>query len=1082
MEETIYQSVIRQASFGYAYNEIVTDREGNPVDFLFLDVNIIFEELSGRKSSELLGKRASEVFSEGEIQFVKRIALYGKAAKKGSTESTEFYSGVLNRWYSVRVQSHKKGFFIILFEDITNLKQLQHELAKSDTLFLENKRLSEMSKALEESELSYRSIFDHATEAIYILNENLVFIDVNYSATRMYNYSREEMVGHTPEKLSAPGRNDLEKTNELIQKAFKGETQRFEWWGMRKNGEIFPKEVILNKGSYFGKDVVFAMARDITDRFRVIEALKESEDKYRSLSDQLPVGVYRTSADGRLEYANPALVNMLNYNSADDLLQLKNASQLYENPSERDSQLEASRRAFGVIQSEFQLKKKTGELIWVKDNSRLVFDRYGNPVYFDGILEDITDNKRAENALKESEANLKAIIENTLENIWSIDKNYRIKYVNEVFAGAFKSSFGVHLEKGTNIIDALPDNLKEMWKERYGRAFNNEHFVFEDEVILDNGSIYIEVAMNPIVIDGSVVGASLYGKDVTSKRLAEIQLKYLSDLQKLLIDISSGYINLPISEIEPAISLSLKKIGEFVGADRAYVFDYNFKNNTTTNTLEWCSDATIPQINVLKDVPLEDYSLWIDIHRKGNLVMVDDVTELPHNSLRKLLESQNVISALTIPLVHEGECTGFVGFDSVKHKHIYTDYEQQLLQVYAQTLANVKERLEKEQKLINAKEKAEESDRLKSAFLANMSHEIRTPMNGILGFLDLLKEPDLSEENKTAYITIVTQSGHRLLDTINDIIEISKIETGDLKVNMTPVNISELMGYYHGFFRQQTDQKGLRYSIFSKLPEEIHSFLTDRVKLESIITNLIKNAIKFTSAGFIEFGCSLENENIIFYIKDSGSGIAANRQNVIFERFVQADISTSRPHEGSGLGLSIVKAYIQMLNGKIWVHSEPGKGSTFTFSIPFYPVIEELKEPVVNNYANAASEYSATILIAEDDFSSYLYLHKLLSGKGITILHTSNGADTLEAVRENPDISLILMDIKMAGMTGLDATRQIRQINKTIPIIAQTAYSLAGDRESIIDAGCNDYISKPINSSKLLSMVDSYIGNRSNQI
>jgi PAS domain S-box-containing protein len=1078
MEETLFESVIRRASFGFAYHEIILDIGGNPVDYLFLDVNRVFEELSGIRSSELLNRKASEVFPDDK-KSVERITLYGRIAENCSSETFEYYSEVLKRWYSVMVQSLKKGFFITLFDDITNLKKLQEELVNSDNLLQENQRLAQMSKALAESELSYRSIFDHATDAIYIHDKEGVFLDVNPSAIRMYGYEKEEMVGYTPEILSAPGRNDLEKTKELLQKAFKGETQRFEWWGIRKNGEVFPKEIILNNGLYFGKKVVIAMARDITDRIRVIGALKESEDKYRTLTDQLPVGVYRTSVDGRLVYSNPALVNMLNYDSADELLQLLNASQLYANPSDRSAQLEESKSASGVIQSEFQLKKKSGDLIWVKDNSRLVFDRYGSPAYFDGILEDITENKRAENALKESEANLKAIIENTLENIWSIDRNYRIQYVNEVFAAAFRNSFGVQLKKGISIVDSLPENLRQLWKERYDRAFNNEHFVFEDKVDIGNSSVFIEVAMNPIVIDGKVVGASFYGKDVTDKRLAEIQLEYLSDLQKLLIDLSSDYINLPINEIETAISLSLKKIGEFVGADRAYVFDYDFQNKTATNTFEWCSDGTEAQIDNFQAISLQDYSDWIVLHKSGGIVKIDDTSKLPDNNLRKLLESQNIISALTIPLVREGECTGFVGFDMVKHKHTYTGYEQQLLQVYAQTLVNVKERLEKEQKLISAKEKAEESDRLKSAFLANMSHEIRTPMNGILGFLDLLKEPDLSEENKTAYIRIVTESGHRLLDTINDIIEISKIEAGELKVNMTPVNISELMGYYHGFFRQQTDQKGLVYTISNRLPEKIHSFKTDRIKLESIITNLIKNAIKFTFTGFVEFGCSLEGDNIVFYIKDTGTGIPADRRNVIFERFVQADISSSRPHEGSGLGLSIVKAYIKLLNGKIWVQSEVGEGSTFTFSIPFYFVNEEKTEHIIITHSHDSHEYKATVLIAEDDYSSYLYLEKLLSVKGIAILHTTNGADTVKVVSENPNISLILMDIKMSGMTGLDATRQIRQINKTIPIIAQTAYALAGDRESAIDAGCNDYISKPLNSSKLLRLIEDYIVNGS---
>ncbi|MCX6302254.1 MAG: PAS domain S-box protein [Bacteroidia bacterium] len=818
----------------------------------------------------------------------------------------------------------------------------------------ENQTFARMNTALVESELSYRSIFENATDAIYVQDKDGVFLDVNPAAIRMYGYKREEMVGFTPEKLGAPGRNDLKKTLEHVRKAFRGEPQRFEWWGRRKNGEIFPKEIVLNKGMYLGRELVFAMARDITERYRVLEALKESEDKYRSLTDQIPVGVYRTSTDGQLIYSNPALVKILNYTSAEELLTL-NVSQLYANPADREMQLKKSRKTSSVTQSEFQLKKKTGELIWVRDNSRLLFDKNGDPLYFDGILEDITE-----------------------------------------------------------------------------------------------------------------------------KKVSEIHLHYLSDIRSLLIDLSTGFINLPIKEIEPAVNQSLIKIGEFVGADRAYVFEYDFIKNTGTNTFEWCRQGTEPQIEKLQAVPLEGFSEWTTTHRKREVVKVDDATELPHDNLRKFLEDQHVLSVLTIPLIQDNECIGFVGFDSVKKKHSYTEYEEQLLKVYAQTLVNVKERLKKEQRLISAKEKAEESDRLKSAFLANMSHEIRTPMNGIIGFLDLLKEPDLSEENKNAYIDIVTQSSHRLLDTINDIIEISRIETGELKVHMSLVNISELMAYYHGFFKQQTDQKGLKYFVTNRLPEEIKFFMTDRNKLESIISNLIKNAIKFTYEGSIEFGCNYESGNLIFFVMDTGIGISYESQNQVFERFVQGDISLSRPQEGSGLGLSIVKAYVGLLKGKIWLQSEPGEGSTFRFSVPYYPSEEEKTESEPHETLPEISAENHTFLIAEDDYASYLYLERLLAGPGITFIHTTNGNDTVRAARDNPDLSLILMDLRMPGLTGLDATKQIREFNKTIPIIAQTAYALMGDRETALQSGCNDYISKPLNHNQLHKIISRYTSQKKN--
>ena len=926
-----------------------------------------------------------------------------------------------------------------------------------------------------ESEKSYRNIFESSIDAIYILNEGCVFIEVNPAAERMYGYEKREIVGFTPAKLSAPGRNDLLLAEELILRALKGEPQRFEWWGLRKNGEEFPKDVVLNKGIYFGKEVVFAMARDISDRYKSLEALRESEDKYRSLTDQIPVGIYRTAIDGRFIYTNPALNKILGYSVAEELYIL-NVCDLYLNPNERNQQVKKSAKLAGVIQSEFQLKKKDGGIIWVKDHSRLVSDKNGAPLYFDGIIEDISDSVNAESAIKESEANLKAIIENSIESIWSIDLDYQIKYVNEVFANSFMQTFGVQLMPGVNILDALPPEIRQLWKERYDRAFNNEHFVFEDKVDTPVGPVYVEVAMNPIVVDSKVVGASFYGKNVTDKKIAELQLQYISELHKLLVELSSAFINLPIKEINYAINDSLVRIGSYIGSDRSYIFDYDFILSTATNTFEWCREGVSPQIMNMQQMPLENLLEWSALHQAGKIVKVDNTVELPDNPLKELLLSQDVVSLLTIPLLSEGKCIGFVGFDWVFNKHIHSQIEQQLLQVYAQTLVNVKERQQKELQLIGAKEKAEESDRLKSAFLANMSHEIRTPMNGIIGFLDLLKEPDLSDENKSVYINIVTQSGRRLLETINDIIEISKIETGEMKIQYSPVNITELMGYYHGFFKQQTDHKGLEYRITNHLPSDVKNFKTDRNKLESIISNLIKNAIKFTNSGIIEFGCALQEGFLLFFVRDTGVGIASDQISRVFDRFVQADMSSSRHHEGSGLGLSITKAYVQMLGGSIIVESEPGKGSLFTVTIPFIKADVLRIENGNMTPVSSNNHLKATILIAEDDQASYLYLEKLLSGKGITFIHTTNGVDTVKFVRENPNISLVLMDIRMPLMSGLEATKQIREFNAKIPIIAQTAYSLSGDREMALSAGCTDYISKPLNRAELLRITAKYTG------
>jgi len=391
-------------------------------------------------------------------------------------------------------------------------------------------------------------------------------------------------------------------------------------------------------------------------------------------------------------------------------------------------------------------------------------------------------------------------------------------------------------------------------------------------------------------------------------------------------------------------------------------------------------------------------------------------------------------------------------------------------------ITDITERKQAEEALLKAKLMAEESDRLKSAFLANMSHEIRTPMNAIVGFLDLLKEPELEGSEKLEYIGIVNKSAQRLLNTINDIIEASKIEAGHVELFPELVNTEEVLQHYHKIFKKQAIEKGITLRLKHHVTGGDAMVETDKNKLDSILGNLLNNAIKFTSEGGIEFGNSLEGRDLLFYVKDTGMGIPAERQKAVFERFVQADLNMTRPYEGSGLGLSIAREYVSMLKGKIWLESKPGKGTTFFFSIP-YQSAERPQEPPEKLLDDMDGfKPGSKILIAEDDDMGYLYFEIILEHKHIELLRTTNGADTVKMVKEQPDISLVLMDIKMPGMNGREATMEIRKFNKNIPIIAQTAHAMAGDREKLIEAGCNDYISKPVDRTKLLKMISQYIG------
>jgi hypothetical protein len=384
-----------------------------------------------------------------------------------------------------------------------------------------------------------------------------------------------------------------------------------------------------------------------------------------------------------------------------------------------------------------------------------------------------------------------------------------------------------------------------------------------------------------------------------------------------------------------------------------------------------------------------------------------------------------------------------------------------------------------ESELIKAKEHAQESDRLKSAFLANMSHEIRTPMNGILGFAELLKEPELSGEQQQEYIAIIEKSGARMLNIINNIVDISKIESGLMEFNCKELNINEQMEYVYTFFKPEIEVKRLQFLLKKILSAKDAIISSDREKIYAILTNLVKNAVKYTNEGTIIFGCDKKGDNLEFFVKDTGIGIPINRQEAIFECFIQADITDKNALQGAGLGLTISKAYVELLGGRMWLESEEGKGTTFYFTIPYMSESEDkivTKNTISMGTINQINpEISGLkILIAEDDGDSAILISKVVGKFCKEVLFAQTGEEVVEVCRNHHDIDLVLMDIKMPVFDGYEATRQIRQFNKNVVIIAQTAYALIGDSEKAISSGCNDYISKPIKRDQLLKLLQRY--------
>lgn len=380
--------------------------------------------------------------------------------------------------------------------------------------------------------------------------------------------------------------------------------------------------------------------------------------------------------------------------------------------------------------------------------------------------------------------------------------------------------------------------------------------------------------------------------------------------------------------------------------------------------------------------------------------------------------------------------------------------------------------------LLRAKEKAEESDRLKTAFLQNMSHEIRTPLNAICGFADMLGEDDLTQEKRKHFTGIIQNSSKQLLSIVTDVLTISSIETKQEKVNIRKVNVNNIILELLAKFERQS--VAFSYPIYVKqhLSDHESEIYTDAAKLVRILNNLLTNAIKFTNAGFIEFGYTLENPKpdsndqpmLRFFVKDTGIGIDPTLQEKIFERFRQADLSITKKYGGTGLGLSISKGLVALLGGQIWVESQPGEGSVFYFTIPYVPVH---KMPI-GSVSVSKNKDVRTILVAEDEEYNYLLIEQLLIDKNLNLIHAKNGREVVQICRENRKIDLVLMDIKMPLMDGHEAAKQIKAFHQGLPIIAQSAYALEHEIDLYRDV-FDDYITKPIKKEELYMKLSAYV-------
>ncbi len=630
--------------------------------------------------------------------------------------------------------------------------------------------------------------------------------------------------------------------------------------------------------------------------------------------------------------------------------------------------------------------------------------------------------------------------------------NYKFLDVNP----AFERLTGLKRDEivGKTVLEVMP-NTEKSWIENYGRvAITGEPMLFEDySVELD---MHFEVrAFQP-------------NKNQFACIVTDISFRKKSEkINKVQYAIATAMVtNRSIHDLYATVR---KELSELMDTTNFIIAIYNQETEMLSAPYEIDeTEISIPEWSANKSL-----TGLVVKGRKSLLLQKHDISKLAEEEKINLIGSR-AECWLGVPMLIDDTVFGAIVIQSYNNPFAYSYDSVNVVEMIAHELSIFIDRKNTENQLILAKERAEESDRLKTAFLQNMSHEIRTPLNGILGFASLLDDDDIDIMDVKKYSSYIQGSGNRLFELINNVIDISKIESGSVIVSENEFSVNAIIDEIFNQFIILAQSRNLDLVKHIDNQKDI-ILISDSLKLHQILSNLVNNAIKFTTVGSVEISYNTNEHEIVFCVKDTGNGIDKEHIKKIFDRFYQADMSMERGFEGAGLGLSICKGLAKYLNGDIWVDSEIDKGSSFYLKIPLKignQNITEVKKEKPHKVMN-----NNTILIAEDDDTSFSLLEMILKKENLQIIRACNGSEAVDIFKINHNIKCVLMDIKMPIMNGIEATKLIKSINPDIPVIAQTAYAFNIERQQVLSAGCNDYITKPISKKLLLLLLEKHLKN-----
>ncbi|WP_456378890.1 PAS domain S-box protein [Lutibacter sp.] len=1023
---------------------VILDKNSN-----YLYINKEAENLLNIKNKQaLIGKNIWIKFpeKEGDTFFDN----YHKALETGKPISFENYFKPWNRWFENRIIPSKEGM-LLFFHEITEKKETENKIKEAYNII-------------------------NKSSSVAILCENKRDFPVEFASENMldlFGYTNAELLSNKVRIFELVYPKDLEYIRSEFFKLLKSENIKTikpkPFRILTKKGTIkwvkSSIDTIRNENNVITH--IQGITEDFTEQKKIQDLFIESNQRIQDQFNNTPLASIIWDLNFNvLEWNNSAKII---FGFTEEEAKEKPIKDLIT-PPYLASEMKEIRRMLLLQKDGFrntnENRTKSGKIIICDWYNVGLKDAKGKLIGMASLVDDITERVNTKKLIEKSEKKYRDIFEKSTDAVLIIKKG--------IFVDCNESTLKIFGYKNK---EALLQNHPSVLSPK-NQSDGKSSYIKAEEMM----TIALEKGSNRFRWNHKKKNGEIFTAEVSLTRIDDADT--IPTIHTVLRDISERVKKEKIESILFNISKAATTINDFkefslfiknelhklIDTNNFYIALYNKE-----------TDIIKTPVFVDEKEDIEEFSAKNTL--TGYVINTKKTLMLNEESQRNFIIKERIKQAgefskvwLGVPLKIKEEVFGAIVVQSYINEKAYSKSDVQLLEFVADQISSIIQRKKAEDELKTALIKAQESDKLKSSFLANMSHEIRTPMNGIIGFSELLLDSNLPEKEKRKYAKIVINSSKQLLSIVNDILDISKIEAGVVKLNYESVNLNKLLDNLNEFYKPRAKDSNLKLNLVKGLKNIDSIIEIDKSKLNQVLTNLLSNAFKFTNEGRIEFGYQLLNSELQFYVKDTGVGIEENLQNKIFDRFIQANPDLNKKLQGTGLGLAISKKFVELFKGEIWLKSN-SKGTIIYFTIPYVKsktplltsVVEEQKKEIIKK------NNELTILVAEDEEYNMLFINELFSKTNYKILEANNGAKALELVNNNNNkIDLVLMDIKMPIMDGNTAMKEIKKVKPSLPIIALSAFAMESDKTAAISKGFDSYLTKPIEKKRLFKILKKY--------